>query len=348
MKIRVLKSLAGPQRNMFEEEPGNEGLRAKFPIMHQAAQEDYNRGKKKDLSFATKHSFGFRGEVGLKLHNDPNYHTERKAIMNENLGDKPTVYQQMKNLSDFFNKVHSDKPDIEKVYDKDVWSHTKDYVKKSLADSLREIFANAVGTIKNAIDNDKKAPAKVSSIAVVYRPDFETFELLMGKRIDSGKWTLPGGHAEGKENALETAERELKEETGIEADDNQMIYLGEQSLMSEENKPIDVTAFMYATKEKTSTKEDPDNEVKKWEWIDVCQGLPAEIGNNLHAPKNVTLRLLGLQQTDYAMKFKNMMARKYGDDDEAKEKAEKDLNIRIALIMKKNDTPEKLTLGKIK
>ena len=303
----ILKDLglANEQANLFEEDPGKEGLRAKYPIMYQAAEEAYNRGNKKDLSFATRHSFGFRGEVGAKLSSNPKYHEERKALMNENLGEKPTVYQQMKNLSDFFNKVHADKSDIEKVYDSKVWSHTKDYVKKSLGESLRLIFSNAIGDLKKAVS------AKVSSVAVIYRPDDETFEILMGKRKDSGKWTLPGGHAEKKENPLETAVRELEEETGIKPEPSSMIYLGDENLTSEIGKFIEVTAFLYATKEKTSTKEDPDNEVKKWEWIDVSNGLPEEIANNLHAPRNVTLRVLGLQRgINYAIRLQNLRERR--------------------------------------
>lgn len=35
---------------------------------------------------------------------------------------------------------------------------------------------------------------------------------------DSGKWTMPGGAMEWSEEALETAERELEEETGLQAD----------------------------------------------------------------------------------------------------------------------------------
>ena len=41
-------------------------------------------------------------------------------------------------------------------------------------------------------------------------------------------------------------------------------------------------------------RDDPDGEVKRWEWIKIP--IREEILNNLHAPKNVTLKLLGLQQ----------------------------------------------------
>ena len=46
--------------------------------------------------------------------------------------------------------------------------------------------------------------------------DFSTKELLMIYNKKLGKWLQPGGHIEGEEAPLQTAIREVKEETGIE------------------------------------------------------------------------------------------------------------------------------------
>lgn len=127
---------------------------------------------------------------------------------------------------------------------------------------------------------------KVSSIAVFN----EDGKLLMGKRADNGKWTLPGGKAEGSESPEETALRELREEAGITPD--VMGYLGVGAPGT-----IIVHAFKTTVPNdtKTTTELDPDGEIKeRWQWIDVSDGVPERIMNNLHAPRNVTLGLLGL------------------------------------------------------
>ncbi|BCX04294.1 MAG: diadenosine 5'5'''-P1,P4-tetraphosphate pyrophosphohydrolase [Candidatus Roseilinea sp.] len=47
----------------------------------------------------------------------------------------------------------------------------------------------------------------------VYRKDGQTYFLLI--RHNSGHWAFPKGHAEPGEGEMETARRELREETGI-------------------------------------------------------------------------------------------------------------------------------------
>jgi 8-oxo-dGTP pyrophosphatase MutT (NUDIX family) len=128
----------------------------------------------------------------------------------------------------------------------------------------------------------------VSSIAV-----YNGNALLMGKRRDSGKWTLPGGCREGEESAHQTALRELREETGIEA--HAVEPLGDKRVVNELGNLIWVHAYRYTCAKETSVELDPDDEVDEWVWIESGAGLPESVLNNLHAPRNVTLELLGLQ-----------------------------------------------------
>ena len=52
--------------------------------------------------------------------------------------------------------------------------------------------------------------------AIVYRRYHGNIEILLIKHVNSGHWSFPKGHVEGDETELETARREIKEETGLD------------------------------------------------------------------------------------------------------------------------------------
>lgn len=52
--------------------------------------------------------------------------------------------------------------------------------------------------------------------AIVYRRYHGNIEILLIKHVNSGHWSFPKGHVEGDETELETARREIREETGLE------------------------------------------------------------------------------------------------------------------------------------
>ena len=52
--------------------------------------------------------------------------------------------------------------------------------------------------------------------AIVYRKFHGNTEILLIKHINSGHWSFPKGHVEKGETEVETALREIKEETGID------------------------------------------------------------------------------------------------------------------------------------
>ena len=120
-------------------------------------------------------------------------------------------------------------------------------------------------------------------------------ELLMGKRRDSGKWTCPGGHLDQGESAEAGALRELFEETGIKAPEVRFLTSKKISTPDGE-KLVSCYEYLVTNKPDTTSENDPDNEVAKWEWIDVSKGLPAEVAIELAHPKNILLQHLGLQK----------------------------------------------------
>jgi len=131
-----------------------------------------------------------------------------------------------------------------------------------------------------------KDPIDVASIAIF---NTEGTAILMGKRRDSGKYTTPGGHLEENESPEGGARREAKEEAGIDAHD--LTRLGEGT-----SGKYRIHSYRTVTDQTPTSENDPDNEVETWEWIDISNGLPDKVASNLHAPKNITLRLLGLQK----------------------------------------------------
>ena len=51
--------------------------------------------------------------------------------------------------------------------------------------------------------------------AIVYRKSHGNTEILLIKHINSGHWSFPKGHMEDGETEIETAIREIKEETSV-------------------------------------------------------------------------------------------------------------------------------------
>jgi 8-oxo-dGTP pyrophosphatase MutT (NUDIX family) len=104
--------------------------------------------------------------------------------------------------------------------------------------------------------------------------------LLVGKRNDSGKWTLPGGHLEPGEDPREAARRELWEETGLHA----------QSLSTlttyTSKKGVVLHAFSAYVSGEPHGNNDPDDECEHWEFLDVTDGIPPKVWDHLHGPED--------------------------------------------------------------
>ncbi len=143
---------------------------------------------------------------------------------------------------------------------------------------------------------DTKDAVEVASIAVFD----DAGDMLWGRRRDNGRWTLPGGHLDEGEDAYDGAVRELQEETGLQTQEV-LESLGAEVVDSGKRRIL-VHAYQVvlhdAEKPRVTTEEDPDNECSEWRWVNVSDGLPKEIGDHLHSPRNVTLRLLGMQDWD--------------------------------------------------
>ena len=120
-------------------------------------------------------------------------------------------------------------------------------------------------------------------------------KLLFLQRADTGKWTLPGGHLEPGERPERAAIRELLEETGLRPETHTMELLGDDVVTGWKGNRLRIHAFKchLPPGHDVSYEGDPDAEAQDHEWVDPAY-IPTYILENLHAPKNVTLRLLGL------------------------------------------------------
>lgn len=116
--------------------------------------------------------------------------------------------------------------------------------------------------------------------------------LLMGKRNDNGKWTMPGGHLHEGEEPVDGARRELKEETGLSPED-------ELKLVDRRVRDgVEFFTFECKVDGTPTGKGDPDKECSTWAFFDVENGIPKGVNQNMAGPKkdNVLGSLYGLEK----------------------------------------------------
>lgn len=109
----------------------------------------------------------------------------------------------------------------------------------------------------------------------------EKGEVLMGKRIKTGQWTLPGGKVEKGETYEQTIVRETKEETGLDIEIVKTLGLAESIL--------DGAHWRYQNfigRVKGGELKDEKGKIEGWKWI-----APDKLSDNIYEPSKKTLIL---------------------------------------------------------
>lgn len=135
-------------------------------------------------------------------------------------------------------------------------------------------------------------PLEVSTIEVL-----ADGKILMGKRRDNGKWTMPGGGLEGGETPIEAAFRELKEETGMEPGPHSMQHMSSRIVKGSKGEDVHVHHFRVNLSGLGMTADgldDPDEEVENWKFFPI-KSIPEAVLKNLHSKNNVILQHHGIQ-----------------------------------------------------
>jgi len=97
----------------------------------------------------------------------------------------------------------------------------------------------------------------VACVGVV-KEDNKVFLVREGKRVAEGTWALPGGSLEENEKLEECIKREIKEETGLDTQTNNLIgtYVMEGDAVNEE---VFVFAFECVSEDTELTKREEDS-----------------------------------------------------------------------------------------
>lgn len=106
---------------------------------------------------------------------------------------------------------------------------------------------------------------------IVYRP---SGELLLARHEGVDMWVVPGGGVHADETFRETAERELREETGVQATYDGLAIVTCVTFECDDYSTWGVLPVFEARAESTTIKvNDPDDEISDARWFDE---LPAD------------------------------------------------------------------------
>ena len=103
--------------------------------------------------------------------------------------------------------------------------------------------------------------------AIVYRRYHGNLEILLIKHVNSGHWSFPKGHVEEGETEVETALREVKEETGIDIIIDPTFR---ETVTYFPRKDTQKVVVYFIAKAKNFEYVPQEEEIAQIKWVDIC------------------------------------------------------------------------------
>ena len=102
--------------------------------------------------------------------------------------------------------------------------------------------------------------------AIVYRKYHGNTEILLIKHVNSGHWSFPKGHVEGDETEVETAKREILEETGIEVNLDPTFR---ETVSYSPKKDTQKIVVYFIAKAKNTDYIPQEDEIAEIKWVEI-------------------------------------------------------------------------------
>lgn len=119
-------------------------------------------------------------------------------------------------------------------------------------------------------------------------------QILTGRRRDNGLWVSPGGHMDPGESPARAAVREVMEESGIELQESDLQKISTETITSPRTGKDFILHCYLANidNESPTTKNDPDQEIEEWRWVNLDPKTPELQPEARHAKNDSILKHL--------------------------------------------------------